>query len=197
MTAETPKSYRNTERTRRVILDAAAHAIVEKGTGVSLADVASTAGVSKSGLLHHFSNREQLFLAVAEDANERLRNGVLAHLDLSENHPGKLLRAYVRALCGGDLDVAQYFASSPMWNGLFSLASVAELMNADAQWWSDQFALDGLDPSLIQVVRRAAEGIAAAAGFGEESPESVAQGREVLLAMTEPRPADALLPIRR
>lgn len=160
-------------------------AITERGTGVSLSQVASLAGVSKSGMLHHFGTREQLFIAVVEDANERFRTEVLAHLDLSENRPGKMLRAYVRALCGGSAEVAQYFASAPTWNGLDTIPALAQAMEADDQWWTERFTLDGLDPDLVQVVRRAAEGIAAAAGYGEETPETVARGRSTLLAMTE------------
>lgn len=179
---------RNTERTRRAVLDAATQAIVDRGTGVSLTYVASLAGVSKSGLLHHFGTRAELFTAVVDDANERFRVGVLAHLDLSENYPGKMLRAYVRALCGGSADVAQYFASAPTWNGLYAIPSLAAAMEADARWWTEQFTLDGVDAHLAQVVRRAAEGIAAAAGFGEETADDVVRGRETLLAMTEPRP---------
>jgi len=180
-----PRSRRSAERTRRRVLDAAVQAITERGTGVSLSQVAALAGVSKSGMLHHFGTREQLFTAVVEDANERFRAEVLAHLDLSENRAGKMLRAYVRALCGGSSEVAQYFASAPTWNGLYTIPALAQAMEADDEWWTEQFTLDGLDPDLVQVVRRAAEGIAAAAGFGEETPEAVARGRATLLAMTE------------
>mgnify|MGYP006175265481 CR=1 FL=1 len=105
---------RNTERTRRAVLDAATQVILAKGAAVTLDQVASVAGVSKSGLIHHFGSRDQLVIAVVQDVQERFRQTVLSHLDLSENYPGKMLRAYVRALCAGSSDAgaAQDFTSA-------------------------------------------------------------------------------------
>lgn len=56
---------RNAERTRRAILDAATQAILNRGAAVTLAEIATVAGVSKSVLIHHFGNRDQLLVAVA------------------------------------------------------------------------------------------------------------------------------------
>jgi AcrR family transcriptional regulator len=176
---------RNAERTRSAVLSAAARAMVEKGTGVSLAYIAAAAGVSKGGLLHHFATREALLVALVQDANLRFKGAVERHLDLSENVPGKLLRAYVRALCSGSDDTVQYFTSAPTWAGVYDLPEVSDLTRAEEQWWAEQFALDGLSEDRILVVRRAAEGLAAALAFGEESPESVQVGRDLLLSLTQ------------
>jgi AcrR family transcriptional regulator len=177
------RQTRNAERTRHAILTAAAEAMAHKGTALSIAEVAASAGVSKSGLLHHFGSRDQLLIAVVDDANERFRAAVMTHLDLSENHPGKVLRAYVRALCGGSEETAQFFASAPMWNGVLEIPGIADVIAADAEWWATQLSSDGMDADRIMVVRRAAEGIAAAAAFGEETPERVLAGRDILLGM--------------
>lgn len=176
---------RNSERTRSAVLAAAAHAIVEKGTGVSLAHIAKAAGVSKGGLLHHFPTREDLLVALVDDANHRFREAVLRQLDLSENSPGKMLRAYVRALCSGSDETIQYFTSAPVWAGIYEIPEVSALTRVDQQWWSEQFALDGLSPDRILVVRRAAEGLAAALAYGEEGPEKVQAGRDLLLTLTQ------------
>lgn len=177
------RQTRNTERTRRAVLDAATQAISEKGTAVTLAEVATIAGVSKSGLIHHFGNRDQLIIAVVTDVCEKFRETVLAQLDLSENHPGKMLRAYVRALCAGSAEAAaaRDFTSTSNWNGLYAIAAVAEVFEEDAAWWSEQLAADGLSAELIQVVRRAAEGVAAAALQGVEDEASIATARRLLL----------------
>lgn len=182
--ATPPRKTRSTERTRRAVLDAAFAAVAERGTGVSLAHVADLAGVSKSGLLHHFGSREQLFVAVVDDANERFKVIIESHLEPDDASPGRWLRAYVRALCGGSEEAARYFDTAPAWNGLFSVEGVPAIMEADAAWWTRCFAADGLHPQRVQIVRRAAEGIAAAWCFGEESDDSVATGGEVLLRMT-------------
>jgi hypothetical protein len=59
------------------------------------------------------------------------------------------------------------------------------LTRVEEQWWAEQFALDGLSEDRILVVRRAAEGLAAALAFGEESPDSVQVGRDLLLSLTQ------------
>lgn len=92
---------RSTDRTRRAILDAASDLMGKHGTSVSLARIAEAAGMSKGGLLHHFPSRNDLIRALGEDCARQLRSEVEGFLDLSENRPGKMLRAYVRALCGG------------------------------------------------------------------------------------------------
>jgi AcrR family transcriptional regulator len=179
-----PRKTRSTERTRRAVLDAAFAAVAERGTGVSLAHVAELAGVSKSGLLHHFGSREQLFIAVVDDANERFRGIIEAHLEPDDDAPGRWLRAYVRALCGGSDEAARYFDTAPAWNGLFAVPGVSTVMEQDAAWWSTCFAADGVDSGRVQIIRRAAEGIAAAWCFGEETRDSVVLGGEALLRMT-------------
>ncbi len=176
---------RNTERTRRAVLDAAVHAILERGTGVTLAEIAESAGVSKSGLIHHFGNRDQLFIDVVKDMSEQLRATVVAELDLSENHPGKMLRAYVRALCkgGAEAAAARDFASAANWNGLYAIPAIAALLEEHDAWWGEQFAADGLSTERIQIVRRAAEGVVAAALQGGEDESSIATARRLLLEL--------------
>jgi AcrR family transcriptional regulator len=174
---------RNAERTRAAVLAAAAEAMAERGTGVSLDDIAKRAGVSKGGLLHHFANREALIVALVDDAQQRLRQSVLRHLDLSENTPGKLLRAYVRALTSGSEATLQYFTAAPTWAGVYQIPKVVEITAADADWWNENLAADGLSPERILVVRRAAEGFAAAIAYGDEPPAAAARAREVLLRL--------------
>jgi AcrR family transcriptional regulator len=150
------RGTRNAERTRTAVLAAAAAAIAERGTGVSLDHIARRAGVSKSGLLHHFPNREALIVALVDDAQKQLRENVMNHLDLSENAPGKLLRAYVRAMTSGSEATVQYFTAAPTWAGIYEIPKVVEITTADAEWWSENLAADGLDEARITVIRRAA-----------------------------------------
>jgi AcrR family transcriptional regulator len=182
--ASAGRKTRDLERTRTALLSAAAEAMAEQGTKVSLAHVAQRAGVSKGGLLHHFPSREALIVALVEDANRRFRETVLAHLELSENEPGKLLRAYVRALCLPSEALSQYFTSAPTWAGVSQVPDAARALQADAAWWAEQLGADGLHPERVLVVRRAAEGSAAALASGEESPESLARVMELLLELT-------------
>lgn len=179
------RQTRNTERTRRAVLDAATKAILERGAAVTLAEVAAAAGVSKSGLIHHFGSRDQLFAAVVQDVSEQFRQLVISQLDLSENYSGKMLRAYVRALFASSSEAvgAPARASASNWIGLYSIADVAEVFEEDEAWWREQFASDGLSAELIQIVRRAAEGVAVAALRGDEDEASIATARRLLLEL--------------
>jgi AcrR family transcriptional regulator len=63
---------RKGEATRQRILDEAARQGAQRGlSGVSLADVAQAAGLSKSGLFKHFDSKEAMQLAVVEQVMER------------------------------------------------------------------------------------------------------------------------------
>ncbi|WP_133259889.1 TetR/AcrR family transcriptional regulator [Streptacidiphilus pinicola] len=60
--------YAKTAERRRVILDAALAAYAEAGSrGVSIKDIADRAGLSHTGVVHHFGTREALLTAVLED----------------------------------------------------------------------------------------------------------------------------------
>jgi AcrR family transcriptional regulator len=179
---------RNTERTRAAILHAAGAAMATRGTAVSLSYIAQQAGISKGGLLHHFASREALFVALVDEANRWLREAVMSHLDLSENIPGKMLRAYVRALLSGDEKVAQYFTSAPTWAGIYAIPEVVTLARANETWWREQLGLDGVSENRIVLVRRAAEGLAAAIAYGESDREADAQARDLLLALASGEP---------
>ncbi len=179
---------RNTERTRAAILAAARTVVTERGTATTLQQVAEVAGLSKSGLLHHFANKNELFLAVMRDYFEGLRAAVSAQIDLSENHPGKALRAYVRALCAPDSPVRAEFASyADFGTYLESLPGVHELNLEDNAYWREFLAQDGLDPELISIVRYAAGGLAAASAYDENVlTADLPRAYPKLLAMTEP-----------
>ena len=176
---------RNAERTRAAVLKAAAEVLAERGTGASLARIAEVAGVSKSGLLHHFANREQLIVALLEEVVTALRQAVMQHLDASDERPGRLMRAYIRTLCTGSQDVLRYFSPTPVWAGVLDFPEAIEVAERDSAWWAENLAADGLSPQRVVVVRRAAEGLAMAACFGEETQASLAEGRELLLSLTE------------
>ena len=182
--ADSGKS-RSSEKTRRAILDVAARQVAQHGLAVSLSKIAAAAGVSKGGLLHHFPSREDLIRALGKDCIEMLRTEVQGFIDLSENRPGKMLRAYVRALCGGSRAAMVYFADSSNWFALIDVPEIKQAVTENARWWDEQFLADGLALERIQLVRRAAEGVAAAHVWGEADDGEVGRLRDLLLALTE------------
>lgn len=181
---------RNTERTRAAILTAAREVVTERGTAATLQQIAEAAGVSKSGLLHHFANKDELMLAVLEDYFESLQAAVRARVDLAENHPGKALRAYVRALCAPDSPERAEFASfADFATYLANVAGIEELIHLDNEYWRDFLAQDGLDPDRVATVRYAAEGLAAASAYDKKVlTEDLPRAFPLLLAMTEDVP---------
>lgn len=62
--------------------------------GTSLADIAEAAQISKAGLLHHFSSKEELFARVLERRDEETGQAFLAAVDHSD--PWGVLDAFVR-----------------------------------------------------------------------------------------------------
>ncbi|WP_122817445.1 TetR/AcrR family transcriptional regulator [Nocardioides pantholopis] len=188
MTPPERELVRDRERTRRAILDAAEQAIVQKGTRVSLAEIAALAGVTKSGLMHHFRSREELLTALIEHTITRIWEEVRAHVDLSENRAGKFTRGYVRAHTGGSEYLTRMFSPAGLLSALGATdaaALSAPLEEEDARAWNDAFAADGLPPGRALIVRLAAEGLVAAVNTPYLSPEQLTQAREELLALTE------------
>lgn len=178
---------RDRERTRSAVLEAAERLLGERGTRVSVAEIAADAGVSKSGLLHHFPSKDELLLAVAEHGLETFKDEVMRHVDLAENRAGKVLRAYVRTLCGGSERAMAVFSPTAMWTGLTAVPGVEPVIAADARYWRETFARDGLPEDRSLVVRHAAEGLAAATSMQPYLDDrELAVARTALLALAEP-----------
>jgi len=176
---------RDRERTRGQVLDAAEELIAAQGTAASIAAVAARAGVSKSGLLHHFPSRDALLLAVAERGLQGLVDEVDRHLDPADEAPGRRTRAYVRALCGGSATAAALFSPTALLNALLDVPGAEALVRADAEHWRRWFADDGLPAARHLVVRHAAEGLAAASTVPPYlSADELAAAREALLQLT-------------
>ncbi|GAA0937789.1 TetR/AcrR family transcriptional regulator [Actinocorallia libanotica] len=177
---------RDKERTRRAILDTAERVFTERGAQVSLGDIAAAAGVTKGGLMHHFPSREALVQAVYRNSAHRMWDEVRAHIDLSENRPGKFTRGYVRALTGD----SEYLVGAFSVTGLFAVlgppAQDEEFSRRDARAWDEAFAADGLPEGRALAIRYAAEGLATALSTPYLTPEQLTVARAELLTLTEP-----------
>ncbi len=179
-------SGRDKERTRAAILEAAETLFLQHGNSVSIAEIARTAGVSKSGLLHHFPSKERLIEDLIENALEQYTQVIYAHLDLSENRPGKMLRAYVRALTSGKNRATTLLSHSGLLAKMDQTDRVMELAERDAQRWREIFAADGIPLGKMAVVRGAAESFAVDAESPWLTEEEWKAGREYLLSLAEP-----------
>jgi AcrR family transcriptional regulator len=185
MTERDPLPGRDKERTRRAILDAAAQMLSQRGSKVSLADVATAAGVTPGGLRHHFPSRKALLHGVVEDSIERVWQEIHDHVDLSENRPGKLLRGYIRALTGDSNLLASILDPTGLSAALGHPTEFEDLWIRDAERWVVALAADGLPRARVLVIQHAAEGLAVARASPYLNEDDLALARTELLAMTE------------
>ncbi|MEE2060337.1 TetR/AcrR family transcriptional regulator [Rhodococcus artemisiae] len=176
---------RDKERTCRAILESAEQMFADRGSKASLADIAVAAGVTKSGLMHHFPNRDALIYGVIEHCITRMWEEIHAHIDLSENRPGKFTRGYVRALTGGSAYLMDTFNPGTLLATLGNPPGIEALYACDAEKLSAAFAADGLPWSRVLMIRFAAEGLALSAPSPYLTSDDLELARAELLALTE------------
>jgi AcrR family transcriptional regulator len=103
-------------RSRRVILEEAARmATVEGLEGLSLARLADSVGMSKSGLFAHFRSKEELQLATVETAGEIFAEVVIRPASTAPNGLERLkalTEAFLRHVEDGVFPVGCFFASA-------------------------------------------------------------------------------------
>ena len=178
------RGFRDAEHPRRSVLDAAIRSLITEGLGVSIQAIATAAGITKSGLMHHFNNRTELLVSVAEDAIEDFRNQVNDNIDLAENRPGKLLRAYIRTLFD-NLEYQDSYDPAQLWSVLAPMPEITDLLIDDAARWRDDFIADGLNPDRVTVAMHAAKSFVHEAQLDPGiSTESIARAKSVILALT-------------
>ncbi|MFG2080692.1 TetR/AcrR family transcriptional regulator [Micromonospora tulbaghiae] len=184
------RPIRDRARTRRAVLDAAERVVTRHGANVSLAAIAQEAGVTKSGLMHHFPSREDLFAALVEQVITRFWAEVNAHVDPADDRPGAFTRGYVRALTGDSAYLAELNSATGLLAqlGVDSMEHVLAVDPEDPARWNRAFAADGLPPGRVWAVRYAAEGIAIGIGTAYVTHEQLRLARAELLALTETAP---------
>jgi AcrR family transcriptional regulator len=155
---------RSPEETRRALLAAAAEAIRVRGIHASLDEIARFAGVSKGGLIYHFASKDELITALVRTELDAFQAAIDAHLDPADTTPGRLTRAYIRAVLSGTDDEAR--ESLALITQLMTLPAVAEVARADAERIDAALAADGLPEDVLALVVAAADGISSAPLWG-------------------------------
>jgi AcrR family transcriptional regulator len=167
------------------LLDSAEALLGSHGTqGLTLSAVAAHAGVSKGGLLYHFSSKDALITGLIE----RLIKGfddLIASFRLER--PGWYTRAYIEAtftiLAEQDADLARR-----RWAAVCAAATDPQLrepLAAAERRWMNEGIDEEPDPELSRLARFAADGVWEAAELDASllSPERLAALRERLLAL--------------
>lgn len=177
------KAGRPPEDTRRALLDAAATVIRTRGQAASLDDIARQAGVSKGGLLYHFSTKDELVHALASRLLDGFRAEVDAAVDPADTAPGRLTRGYIRASLRTADDDAAAREGMALVAQLMTLPEVARLAREDAGRWDAELAADGLPEHVLELVVAAADGGFAAPLWGG-SPAATSRLEDQLVGLT-------------
>jgi AcrR family transcriptional regulator len=143
---------------RALLLDAAAHIATEIGIGnLTLDLVAQRAGVSKGGLIHHFSNRAALIEGLFNQILLAFEKSIEEIIASDENKSGRFARAYLKATTNTCEDTHENKLL-----GVFTLAmSTDGVLSAKwRDWLQGQIEKHGGENSaLCSVIRYAADGI--------------------------------------
>jgi AcrR family transcriptional regulator len=104
MPLEPLTAERRRQQTREYLLQAAAQVFAERGFyAATLDEVAAAAGFTKGAVYSNFKNKEDLFLALLEDAYAREMTALRATIESSDIPPEARIGDFV-ALIGGELD---------------------------------------------------------------------------------------------
>jgi AcrR family transcriptional regulator len=104
MPLEPLTAERRRQQTREYLLQAAAQVFAERGFhAATLDEVAAAAGFTKGAVYSNFKNKEDLFLALLEDAYAREMSALRATIESSDIPPEARIGDFV-SLIGGELD---------------------------------------------------------------------------------------------
>lgn len=172
---------------KQAILDSAEDLIRREGsTKLTLDRVAEQARVSKGGLLYHFPSKEQLIAGVIARTLEYFERDWERAKEHLPDTPGRNALAFLQASLEGPWKTD----ASAHANPLDMLASTTAAFATDPklvipvreayQRWQVMLESDGLDPTLVTLVRLAVEGIWYTEVFGFD--KFTGQRREQMIA---------------
>ncbi|WP_433326989.1 TetR/AcrR family transcriptional regulator [Spirillospora sp. CA-294931] len=170
---------------KNALLDAAESLLFEHGTqALTLAAVAERAGVSKGGLLYHFSSKEALVKAMVARVIEEFDEVIASFYD---GTPGSYTRAYVEAtfeIISGESRAYR------RWSAITAAATdpeLAEPLNQAMARWHGRDPGEDPDPASATIVRLAAEGLWEVVSHAPEiyGAEELAALKQRLLALLQ------------
>ena len=180
------KRKKQPEVIRRALLDQAARITLEQGLSkVTFQAVADAVGVTKGGVMHHFTTKNALILEVFHDAMARFEAEVNQAMAEDPVRYGSFTRAYINATISlGEKGQEEFDNQATLY--VLMLAD-SELRKLWAEWSNEQ--LDKHKPTdnteTLCMVRLVADGIWLSdfSGINISDKKSL---RERLLKMTQP-----------
>jgi AcrR family transcriptional regulator len=172
-------------KTRRSVLGVAAEIVAREGvTRLTLDAVAERAGLSKGGILHHFSTKDSLIAAMIEDLVRQFEDDLARHMR-GESGPGSFARAFLRACLDseGTLTRTLRISAGIVAALAFNTRLLAPLRRCYADW-RRRLENDGIDPAVAELVRSAADGLWFA-GVLDLSPPNTAMRKRLFCKLIE------------
>ncbi|RYD31266.1 MAG: TetR/AcrR family transcriptional regulator [Verrucomicrobiaceae bacterium] len=147
---------------RDLLLDAAETVAAREGVSRLTFDaVAAEAGVSKGGLLHYFSSKEQLIEAMVQRSADGWRNCFMAGYEQAPEGPGRMLRGILNHCCMDARNWTDGLRRS--YSAIFAaLAQNSELVQPMRAVYEELYGLirnDGLPDDVAEVVMAAIDGL--------------------------------------
>ncbi|MFI9721843.1 TetR/AcrR family transcriptional regulator [Streptomyces sp. NPDC052396] len=170
---------------RDQLLDAVERLLAHRGVDALRLDaVATEAGVSKGGLLHHFPSK----LALIQGVVERLADRFEAGLPPPGAPPGAFTRAWLTTTVPATADGERTADQVPL--ALLAAAGgpgVLEVLRERYTGWQQRLEQDGLDPAVSTLVRMAVDGWWTARLLGLAAPDDAlhTQLHQLLYELTQ------------
>ncbi|KAB8316808.1 TetR/AcrR family transcriptional regulator [Tolypothrix campylonemoides VB511288] len=183
----TTKKSNSRSTTRETLLQAAIQVVIDKGVeALTLDAVAQQAGVSKGGLLYHFSNKDALITGMVEQLIRDFEAVLQVEFEQDDapGTPGQWLRAYIRATVRFSKQslalIARLFSITVDSPNLFKAAEIY-----GQQWWQ-RIETSGIDVTKATIIQLAIDGLWFSEVFrlGTLDEPHLTQVVETLLDMT-------------
>ncbi|ENH97553.1 regulatory protein TetR [Gracilibacillus halophilus YIM-C55.5] len=147
-----------TTKKKENILNAASTIVLEDGVSqLTLEGVADKAGVSKGGLLYHFSNKDALIEGMVADWSESYFQDIRDMAYADDNHEGKWTKAYVKKTFY-DSDHNKQMNSAIM-AAMFLNPELLEEFRRQYDLLIEELMDDGIDPIHATIARLATDGL--------------------------------------
>ncbi|MDD1512170.1 TetR/AcrR family transcriptional regulator [Priestia megaterium] len=167
------------------ILLAATQVVQRDGVGnLTLEKVAKEAGISKGGLLYHFSSKDELIKQMLYSVTKKYDDGLNVQVE-HDNSPGKWSRAYLAETLH-DLQREQVM-SAGLLAGIATNPELLQHFQKQYEKWQQHIEQDDIDPVLATIVRLAADGLWFSQMFGlaPVDPDMQKQIQQQLRKLTE------------
>ena len=144
--------------TRSSLLRAAADAIRSRGPSASLEDIARHSGITKSGLIYHFTSKDALIIELIETLLAQFHADIDQCVDREDNQPGRLTRGYIRAMLAPSRNQVAARETLAVIVNLMTIPAVSEIARADAEKLEDRLRSDGLPRDVLTLVISSTDG---------------------------------------